>query len=271
MLRYKACRNSIVTLELLNSSVTNEKRNGVVDDKYAKFRCDMAKVVNITNVETGEKMERDNSIYKSIFYYRMGEIVITNFEETINTVCGAGIHYFKTKEAALSWFYKQPFQYPDGKWIDWYENGQKKSEETYKDGKIDGKCIGWHENGKKSYEGTYKDGKIDGKWTEWWDNGNKQTDETYNNGKLDGKWTDWYSNGQIKLEGTYKDGYHDGKWTQWYNNGNKIYEGIYKDGQRNGKWTDWYSNGQIKLEGTYKDGHGNKDVKYWDENGKFIP
>jgi len=55
MLRYKACRNSIVTLELLEDTKNNEKRKNVVNDKYAKFRCDGAKVVNITNVKLEKK------------------------------------------------------------------------------------------------------------------------------------------------------------------------------------------------------------------------
>ena len=206
MLRYKACRNSIVTLELLNSSVTNEKRNGVVDNRYAKFRCDKAKVVNITNVETGEKMENDISIYDPSFYYRMGEIVKPNFYgKYIHKICSNGIHYFKTKEAALSWFYRQTY-FPDGKWTMWYENGQKYSEGTLKNGEKNGEWIHWHDNGQKGSEGTWKNGNLDGKWIDWWDNGNKQTEGTWKNGKREGKQIDWYENGQKESEHTYKNG-----------------------------------------------------------------
>ena len=48
----------------------------------------------------------------------------------------------------------------DGLWTDWYENGQKSSEVTYKDSKKDGLYTGWYENGKKERENTYKDGKF---------------------------------------------------------------------------------------------------------------
>ena len=41
-----------------------------------------------------------------------------------------------------------------------YENGQKRSEGTYKNGKEDGLFITWYENGQKSSEITYKDGEI---------------------------------------------------------------------------------------------------------------
>ena len=185
MLRYKACRNSIVTLKLLNDSVTNEKRDVVVNDKYAKFGCDRAKVVNITEVKTGARMVYDTSIYTCDFCYRMGKIVKSHFDGKLDIVCASGIHYFKTKEAALSWFYRQKNQnFPDGKWTKWYENGQKESEGTHKDWKHDGKWIGWHDNGKKYSEGVFKDGEKDGKWTWWFDNGLIGTQATFKNGRL---------------------------------------------------------------------------------------
>ena len=48
----------------------------------------------------------------------------------------------------------------DGKWTNWYENGQIKSEINYKDGKLDGKWIEWDESGRKQSEVNYKDGKV---------------------------------------------------------------------------------------------------------------
>ena len=48
----------------------------------------------------------------------------------------------------------------DGKYTEWYENGQKRSEETWKDGKLNGKTTIWYENGQKEHEGTSKDGKF---------------------------------------------------------------------------------------------------------------
>ena len=200
MLRYKACKNSIVTLELLEDTKNNEKRDDVVDDKYAKFRCNRAKVISITNVETGETMKKDVSIYDDEFKYRVGEIVKTFcFNETINTVCTEGIHYFKTEEAALSWFYNQEDikNFPDGKWIRWHENGQKLSEGSFKDGKGDGKWIGWHNNGQKHYEGTFKNGQYGGEWIYWRSNGNIQG-RIFKN--VSGKWIYSHNSDYIQAE-----------------------------------------------------------------------
>jgi len=48
----------------------------------------------------------------------------------------------------------------DGLYTNWYENGQKRDELTYKDGKFDGLYTNWYENGQKRFEGTYKDGEL---------------------------------------------------------------------------------------------------------------
>jgi len=118
--------------------------------------------------------------------------------------------------------------------------------ETYNDGdvskisyhKITGnkielvKEINWYKNGQKEEEGTYKDGKKDGLHTEWYKNGQKRLEDTYKDGELDGKWTEWFRDGQKSYEGTYKDGKQDGKWTGWYENGQKKWERTYKDGER---------------------------------------
>ena len=104
------------------------------------------------------------------------------------------------------WYYK------DGKRVDgvskgWYPNGQIKTINTYKDGKLDGLWTGWYSDGQKKWEYTYKDGKEDGVYTIWYENGQKESERTYKEGKLDGLRTGWYENGEKILEKTYKDGY----------------------------------------------------------------
>ena len=49
----------------------------------------------------------------------------------------------------------------------YYENGQKRAEETYIDGELDGLDTTWYENGQKKVEGTRKDGKLIE--VTWWD------------------------------------------------------------------------------------------------------
>ena len=56
--------------------------------------------------------------------------------------------------------YQQDSQKPySGEIFDLYDNGNKKIEGSYKDGKEDGLWTQWYENGQKKFEQTYKDGK----------------------------------------------------------------------------------------------------------------
>jgi antitoxin component YwqK of YwqJK toxin-antitoxin module len=138
------------------------------------------------------------------------------------------------------------------------------SKVNLKNGRFDGKFIRWWENGQKHQEKNYKDGILDGKWTDWWADGSTYFEKNYKDGKKDGKWIEWHKNGQIKIDSNYKDGKLDGKYTQWYENGQKDGEGNYIDGKSDGKWTMWFPNGQISQEKFVKD--GKKDGK-WIERG----
>jgi antitoxin component YwqK of YwqJK toxin-antitoxin module len=49
-----------------------------------------------------------------------------------------------------------------------HENGQKRSEGNYKDGKAEGLWVSWHENGQKSWEGNLKEGEeVEGSAKYW--------------------------------------------------------------------------------------------------------
>ena len=131
------------------------------------------------------------------------------------------------------------------KYKEYYPNGQKSSEYTYKDGDRDGKYTYWSKDGQKSSEGTYKNGKQVGKWTTWYSIGQKWSEVTYKNGKQDGKYTQWYPNGQKSSEYTYKDGKQDGLWTTWDEDGQKRSETTYKDDE----WIsrkDWNEDGSVR-------------------------
>ena len=66
-----------------------------------------------------------------------------------------------------------------GACVDYYDNGQKKYEGNFKNGKEEGLCIHWYENEQKQSEGQYRDGKPDGLWSEWTEGGERR-DEWFN-------------------------------------------------------------------------------------------
>ena len=68
-----------------------------------------------------------------------------------------------------------------------------------------GPVFSLYENGQKMSEGTMKDGKPDGLLTSWYENGKKELEATVKDGELDGLLTSWYENGKMKIKGTLKD------------------------------------------------------------------
>ena len=92
---------------------------------------------------------------------------------------------------------------------------------TLKDGKEDGKWISWYENGQKQIEGTYKDGKPEGKVTYWSPDDKESSEMIWKNGEQwDGKKL-WFHDvgGQRLLELIYKDGKEISS-TWWDEDGN---------------------------------------------------
>ncbi len=90
-----------------------------------------------------------------------------------------------------------------------YDNGNIKSITYHKKSRTGIEKVKYEEyfeNGQKYEEETYKDGKPDGLFTEWYENGQKIREVTYKNGKKDGLSTYWYENGQKQWEATFKDG-----------------------------------------------------------------
>lgn len=72
----------------------------------------------------------------------------------------------------------------DGKWIYYFENGEKWREENYSKGKKDGKEIEWYKSGKKMYQAEYMQDLPHGTWIIWDENGKKIATEEYEYGVL---------------------------------------------------------------------------------------
>ena len=94
---YKKASRYIVKLLILEDA----KRSSATT---MKCRCDKAKVLDIENVETGEKIEEIESNFDSEFIYKVGEIVsVDNFDDDRWNECAPGIHFFMNKENAINY------------------------------------------------------------------------------------------------------------------------------------------------------------------------
>ena len=92
----------------------------------------------------------------------------------------------------------------DGQVTEWFYNGEKMLDATYKDGKRDGCYIEWKTRYTYGYgnkvvkyrETFYTYGRINGTDTMWHDNGRKLVERTYSNGKYISAIA-WHEGGQV--------------------------------------------------------------------------
>ena len=103
-----------------------------------------------------------------------------------------GVMYLLNEETPFSGFSKSV-----------YENGQKKMEYNWKDGKPDGLWTDWHENGQKRHERNYKDDKFMSAEV-WKPNGEKCPVTNLKDGN--GVWVLYNEDGTEEYRFTYKDG-----------------------------------------------------------------
>ncbi|NLJ48598.1 MAG: PKD domain-containing protein [Candidatus Atribacteria bacterium] len=98
------------------------------------------------------------------------------------------------------------FVRPDGTQVkngletSWYENGKKKSEGEYQNGKKVGVWVSWYDNGVIGQKGAYQDDQKNGVWMKNYRNGNKESEGFYKNNLREGSWKKWYENGKLWAE-----------------------------------------------------------------------
>ena len=94
---YKKANRCIIKLLILEDS----KRSSATT---SKCRCDKAKVLDIENAYTGEKIKAIKSDYNSEFIYKVGEIVtVDNFDDDRWNECSTGIHFFMNRDNAINY------------------------------------------------------------------------------------------------------------------------------------------------------------------------
>jgi hypothetical protein len=159
---YKSCGDYIVVLKKLADTITNESRDNVKDQNNAKFRADKLEVICIfSKNNTSEQLETiNNTCYsEKRLTYTVGKIVsVGDYNMDPNKVCTSGIHYFKN--ITVAFYYEFDVSHFTGHFISWHDNGNKRWECDYVDGKQHDHYIRWDENGNMLCKCEY----INDKW-----------------------------------------------------------------------------------------------------------
>lgn len=156
--------------------------------------------------------------------------------------------------------------------FEFYFNGKKKKETSFKDSLEHGEWKTWFEYGNLHAKGNCKMGKDDGLMTEYSTGGIKVREVLFENGKelihtkfnqngnkffeinsKDNKLYAWYDNGQLKGE---MPRIGNGSNNEYYEDGSKKIEGFKKAGAKDSIWSYWDQSGNLIKEVTYKNGKG---------------
>ena len=163
---------------------------------------------------------------------------------------------------------------PNGKYTEYYKNGQIKIQGHTKEGKRDGEFKTFLKNGKSAGSVIYKDGKIikstlikamkNNASFPPVDNINYKLDTTHTLGKVE------FENGLLRIYFIFnKNGLLDGNSIEYYEEGNIESIVPYKNNVVEGLVITYYENGNIKEEVNYKNDNMNGEAKSYDENGKL--
>ncbi|MBK1972238.1 toxin-antitoxin system YwqK family antitoxin [Campylobacter sp. TTU_617] len=133
-----------------------------------------------------------------------------------------------------------------------YDNGQLKTEENYKNGKKDGVRKQYSREGQLLEEMNFKDNRGYGNFVRYYNNGNI---------RAKGKLLNFDEDGMPEFEGSYNEYYQDGKPALEYNFDNK--------GKQDGIQKTFNEDGSLESEENYKNGIKNGIFKYY-KNGEIV-
>ena len=152
-----------------------------------------------------------------------------------------------------------------GYYKSFWQNGNRKEEGAFKEGKKDGTWTFFADSGtEKISEEVWEEGRLLHHAT-YYPNGNPRSESTYSDR---GEATIYYyENGNKEREGAYKSGLEDGLWIWYYENGNKKEEGFFRDGKWDGTWTWYREDGTMQYERAYLNGVERGVWTWWDEHG----
>lgn len=185
---------------------------------------------------------------------------------------------------------------PDGPVREFDDNGQLRSESTYKDNKLEGEFRRFDEQGRLLSQEYYKNGLLEGEaeyysycsqgfmktiahylnsqlhgsWRSFFPNGETCVNACYQNGKLHGKRTVLYYNGQIDCEEHFENGKLHGSRKLYFPEGKIWFQENYKNGRLDGERFSFFPNGQKHDCEFYTDGLLDGPRKTYAENGQLI-
>ncbi|MCH2114044.1 MAG: toxin-antitoxin system YwqK family antitoxin [Pirellulales bacterium] len=132
----------------------------------------------------------------------------------------------------------------------------------------DGKYVEYYQNGQKFVEGEFKMGAHEGPWQYWYDNGQLCKVVNFKKSRADGQWDVFRSDGTLQSRKSYKAGKRDGPWEEYYDDGKQVkIKVLYKDHNLHGERIAYHANGQKQRQDQFVDSALDGKVVEWDDAG----
>ncbi|MCA9261651.1 MAG: toxin-antitoxin system YwqK family antitoxin [Planctomycetales bacterium] len=156
-----------------------------------------------------------------------------------------------------------------GSYVEYYANGNKYAEGTYKQGVYDGVWKFWYENGQLCKEVKFAEGVPDGQWETRRADGTLRSVKAYKMGRREGRWIDYNDDGTtVKVEQVYADGGLNGERIVYFPSGKPKQKATLKNGVLDGEITEWDEAGRKVAQFTLVDGKIHGVLRRWDAQGK---
>ncbi|MDB5256929.1 MAG: phophatidylinositol-4-phosphate 5-kinase [Chitinophagaceae bacterium] len=156
---------------------------------------------------------------------------------------------------------------------EYYEigNGQAlKKVAEYKDGVLNGPYLEYYSNGNVKTDAHYVKGELEGVRKHFFENGKMKAEETYKGGKRNGLYKYYYKNGNVETERYFQNGLKHGMYTQYYKNGKPEFTYNYSQDKMQGENKEYYDNGQVKYIAFFDQGDPAVGLQEFTKDGEVI-
>ena len=89
----------------------------------------------------------------------------------------------------------------------------------------------YYQDGTKKEECEYLEGKKNGIFKNWYPNGQIEREGTMVNDRWSGDYREWYENGQLCVSGKYVDGKREGEWIFFQEEGESLPPIVFRSGE----------------------------------------
>jgi len=271
---FKSCGDSIVVLEKLEDTITNESRQDIIDPLHASYRGNKF-FVKIIFKKMMPSMTLDyihNTTYlNDTMVYKTGEICETSFDNDITQVNSSGIHYFISVDTAFYYNMTVDDKYTGWLW-EYYPNGAPQTVMQLKNGKLNGVYKHYNLNNKLTIEQMFSDGVLDGISKEYYTDGRIRLEQEFKNGNKNGFYRKWL-NDTVVTVCNYDNNQLHGKFTQYHLNGKEIdvsMLNLSEEEKKNILESTREKGRHVKLYGKYSDGKKVGEWYEYNETGDVI-